>query len=189
MHAISRVSVLAAALGIVFVPLALAAGDVASGPAAGEELAPLKIDVVTGGQQGKQLDYVAHRKDEPTIYVLVREWDRPVARFLKQLDGVLPQESARATAVAAWLTDEKQQTKDYLPRAQQSLSLQNTDLAVFTGDKAGPDGWAINSTARLTVVVAAKGKVVASFGYLSVNETDVPEVRAALKKAVAAKSR
>jgi hypothetical protein len=35
----------------------------------------------------------------------------------------------------------------------------------------------------VTAIVAGKGKVAASFGYRSINDTDVPEVRAALKKA------
>jgi hypothetical protein len=33
-------------------------------------------------------------------------------------------------------------------------------------------------------VVACKGRVVKSFGYLSLNETDAPEVVEALKKAI-----
>ena len=44
--------------------------------------------------------------------------------------------------------------------------------------------WAINPDAHLTAVVAHEGKVVKSFGYRSVNETDAPEVVKRLKKAV-----
>jgi hypothetical protein len=55
---------------------------------------------------------------------------------------------------------------------------------VFPGDKAGPKGWGVNPDSHLTVVLASGGKVVATFGYQSVNETDVPKVKEALAKAV-----
>ena len=42
----------------------------------------------------------------------------------------------------------------------------------------------MNPDARLTAVVANKGKVAATFGYQSINETEVPRVKEALKKAI-----
>lgn len=45
----------------------------------------------------------------------------------------------------------------------------------------------MNADAHVTAVVAGKGKVIARFGYLSVNETDAPKVRAAFKKALTKK--
>lgn len=163
------------------------ARDQASGPAAGTKLEPLKALVLTGSLQGKELDLAAERKDAPTLYIFIREFDRPVARYLKVLDGVLPQESAQAAAFAVWLTDEKAATQEYLPRVQGSLKLENSSLALYAGDKIGPDGWGLNPSARVTVVVANQGKAAASFGYMSINDTDVPAAREALKKAVAAK--
>ena len=85
--------------------------------------------------------------------------------------------------VAVWLTDDADKTKDYLPVAQQSLQFQATALACFTGGKAGPEGWGGNADAHATAVVAAGEKVAATFGYRSMNETDVPGVRDALKEA------
>ena len=58
-----------------------------------------------------------------------------------------------------------------------------TALTCFTGNKDGPRDWNINGDAHLTVVVVHEGKVAATFGYRSVNETDVPAVRDVLKKA------
>jgi hypothetical protein len=103
------------------------------------------------------------------------------------LDGAVGEESAEAETEAVWLTDDKEKTRDYLPLAQQSLKMEKTALTVFQGDKLGPDGWNLNGSARVTVVVAMKGKALKSFGYQAVNETDVKAVREALKAAVAAK--
>jgi hypothetical protein len=87
-----------------------------------------------------------------------------------------------AYVVAVWLTDDADKTKDYLPLAQQSLKFKSTALTFFPGEKSGPDGWGINADSRLTVIVADKGRIVASFDYQSVNETNVPEVEKALSK-------
>jgi hypothetical protein len=61
-----------------------------------------------------------------------------------------------------------------------------TALTLLAGDKEGPKGWSVHADARLTAVVANKGKVTARFGYQPVNETDVPRVKEALQKAISA---
>jgi hypothetical protein len=62
-----------------------------------------------------------------------------------------------------------------------------TALTCYPGGAEGPKGWGVNADAHLTAVLANKGKVAATFGYRSLNETDVPAVRDALKKAREAK--
>jgi hypothetical protein len=157
---------------------------VVSGPDKGQKVPALKAFDATGPNKGKEVDYAAERKDRPTVYVFVQadKWDRPMARFLRKLDEAVREEED-ASVVAVWLTDDPDKTKAYLPVAQQSLQLQATALACFTGDKGGPEGWGVNADAHLTAVVANKGKVAATFGFRSLNETDVPAVRDALKAA------
>ncbi len=164
------------------------AQDVASGPAPGEQVPPLKVFDATGSHKDKEIDYSAERKDQPTIYVFIQagRWDRPLARFLKKLDEAVKKDSDDAYVVAVWLTEDPEKTKEYLPRVQQSLQLEATALTCFLGEKAGPKGWDVNADAHLTAVVASKRKVAARFGYRSINETDVPAVRDALHKARAA---
>ena len=69
---------------------------------------------------------------------------------------------------------------NYLPKI--SRYFKGTALTVYDGT-SGPNDWGINSDARLTAVVVQKGKVVKSIGYVSLNETDAPEVIEALKTA------
>jgi hypothetical protein len=107
-----------------------------------------------------------------------------MARFLRKLDQALQEANDDGVLVAVWLTDEPEKTKDYLPVAQEALMLQKTILACFTGDKAGPEDWNMNGDASLTVVVATKGKVAATSGYRSINETDAPAVQDAYQKAL-----
>jgi hypothetical protein len=167
-------------------PTLLARGqDLTSGPDRGATVPTLKVFDATGAQQGKEADYTAERGRKPTIFVFVRadRWTRPMARFLKKLDEALSKEGGDASVVAVWLTDDVDKTKEYLPIAQRSLQFQATALTCFTGGKTGPKGWNINDDAHLTAVVANGGKIAATFGYRSINETDVPGVRDALKKA------
>ncbi len=164
--------------------------DVESGPAVGDKVTALKVFAVVGELENKDVDYAAVRKDKPTVYVFIQadKWDRPMARFLRTLDKEVKKESEDAYVVAVWLTADADKTKDYLPRAQQSLQFENTALTFSKDGKAGPKGWNINDQARLTAVVANKQKVAARFGFVSLNETDVPAVRDALKKSLEKKA-
>jgi hypothetical protein len=157
--------------------------DAVSGPEKDKAVPLLKVFDATGPHEGKEVDYASVRKLKPTVYVFIQadKWDRPMARFLKGLDGALPKVAADAMVVAVWLSDDVAKAKHYLPVAQQSLKLEATALTCFTGEKAGPAAWNINADAHATVVVAQQGKVAAVFGYRSLNETEVPRVRDVLK--------
>jgi hypothetical protein len=164
-----------------------ARAQIESGPRVGEPLKGLRVTIAAGDRVGQEVDFVAERKDRATAYLFVQaeHWSRPIARFVRTLDDELAKgiEGADdAAAVAIWLTEDTGAAKQYLPRALQSLQLQKTTLAVFEGTKSGPPDWSVNDQAHLSVVVVRAGKVVASRGFLSVNETDVPDIVKALKK-------
>lgn len=168
-------------LGLLLSSSWASAQDVPSGPDKGSELPALRVWDVTGPNQGKEVDYKAERKEKPTVYLFIPadKWDRPMARFMRKLDEATQND---AFIVAVWL-GEAEKSKEYLPLAQKSLQLQATALTCFVGDRAGPTGWNVNSDAHLTAVVARNAKVSAVFGYRSINETNVPAVIDALKKA------
>jgi hypothetical protein len=155
---------------------ALAAG-VESGPAKGTAVAALKVYDATGPHADKELDYAADRKGKPTVYVFIvaEKWDRPVARFLRKLDGEV-QKHAGAQIVAVWLTDDVDSTKKYLPLAQQSLQFKATALTCYPVAKHTPEGWGINLEAGVTAVVAKQGKVIGSLGFRTAVEGDVKAV-------------
>ena len=164
-------------LGLLAVGLAHA--DVASGPKEAEKVAPLKVYAVTGDPKDREVDYAELRKEKPTVYVFVsaKEFGRPMFRYIKKLDEDV---GDKGLVVAVWLTDDADKSKEYLPKISQYFK--GAALTVF-GGTAGPKDWGINPDAHLTAVVAHKGKVVKSFGYMSLNETDAPDVVEALKKA------
>lgn len=160
--------------------------EVESGPKAGDKLAELKVRAVVGSIEDKDVDYTKERGDAPTAYLFVNaeKFSRPMNKFIKTLDGQLGDLGDTARAVAIWVGGDADKNKEYLPKIQKSVSYEKTALAVFGGDANGPNGWGINSAAHLTVVIVVKGKVVKSFAYESVNDTDVKDVVATWKKAL-----
>jgi len=163
--------------------VSVVASDAAvAGPADGNEVPSLKVAAVAGLVTGEEKDFAAERKEQPTIYVFVQadKFDRPIGRFLKTLDQELVKNRKDVQVIAVWLTDDAQKSKDYLPKAQQSIQLEQTVWSVFPGEKSGPAGWNIDIAVTVTVVVADGAKVVKSFDFNSINDTVVPEVLAKL---------
>jgi hypothetical protein len=158
--------------------LALAVADVESGPKAGVDVPALKVPMVSGAHEGKDLDIPSDRKADTTVYLFVTsdKFDRPVARFAKTLDGKL----GDAKAYMLWTGGDADKHKDYLPKVQQSLKLEKTDIGYSVN--ATPEGWGLNSDACLTVVIVKDQKVAKVFAYRSVNEKDADTVVESFKK-------
>lgn len=156
------------------------ADDISSGPKVGDKIEGFKADGVVGSVEGKEVDYLAERKGEQTVFVFIPQanFGRPTYRFLKALDDGLPE---KTTGVAIWLNDKKDDAKDYLTRASKSLNFGKISCGAF-GDTAGPKGWGINNDAHMTVVVTKEGKATAVFAYKVVNETDAKKVLEAITK-------
>lgn len=154
-----------------------------SGPGAGTEVASLKVYAVTGDMPGQAVDVVVQRAGRPTLYCFVpkEKWSRPTARLLKKLDGSIGDVAADAAIVAVWVTSDPQQSKDYLPLAQQSLQFGRTTLAVDEINATGPPEWGINTDVDITIVAAKEGQVLKSFALVSPNDTVADEVLAKLK--------
>lgn len=181
--AIGRVASL---LLIAVVMASCAVPGIAAGPDAGEKLPALNLEAMQSDGTFVPVDAATAAADKPVVYLFVKsdKWDRPVARFMKTFDSKLREYSGTATVTAVWLTNDLAQTKDYLPRAQQSLQFEHTTLAAFADDGAGPPSWNITSDVVLTAVIARGGKTVETLIFMSVNETDVASVGEALQKAV-----
>ena len=176
------------------VTLALAALATAAAPAraqskpeVGSQATPFKVFGVTGQFDGKEVELAARPAEHRQLFLFVAAdtWDRPTGRYLKKLDDALLKGIEGVDAIdvyAIWLTATPQDAKDYLPKAQQSMRLGQTSLAVFEGPEQGPDGWGLDPEAYLTAVLVQNGKVTASFAYRSTNDTNVPALVETIRK-------
>jgi hypothetical protein len=171
-------------IGLMVLRACVARADVDSGPKPGEKVPSLKVLSVVGDEENKEIDAAKIRAKKPTLFLFVRadRLTRPIARTMKVLDEAVDKLDGEPKVIAVWLTDEKEKTKEYLPRAQQALKLDATTLALYPELTTGPEHWGINSDADLTVVVADGQKVTARFGFVAPNDTVAREVLAELKK-------
>ena len=168
----------------------VAVADIESGLKSGEKVPALKAFGVVGSVEGKEADFAADRKDAPTVYLFVSAQEggipvggRPLAQFMKTLDKDITKTDEKAKVVAVWLGEKAfEKHKEYIPKINMSLKFEKTSLAAFDGEKSGPNGWGINPDAHLTAIVVKGGKVVKSFAYVTVNDTDVPKVLKELEK-------
>lgn len=158
-------------------------GQVESGPKAGEKVPALKLTVVVGENEGKEIDLPGERKDAPTAYFLVNaeKFSRPMAKFLREIDSKIGDVDDKAAAIAVWVGGDLDKNKDYLPKAQGSLKFGKLWLGVAPAD---PKDWSVNSDAHLTAVLTAGGKVVKTVGFVTVNDTDVKPLLETWKKAI-----
>lgn len=163
--------------------------EVESGPTLGEVVPELKVLAVTGEEENKELDYAAHRGDKLTIYAFVngRQFDRPMARFLKTLDKEVAkladdEKTKEVAIVVVWLTDDHDRIKEYLPLVQQSIKLEKSSLCLFPGSTDGPNGWGANPDAGLTVAIVKDKKPTHRWGFVSTNETLAAKVTEALRQ-------
>ena len=158
--------------------------EIASGPNVGTVVSPLKVFATTGDHAGKELDFTTERSKKPTIYLFLQHerFDRPLARLIKALEKGAIEAGNDSGLVTVFLTSDEVKTKEHLPRIQMSPQFTSNPLVIYPSATMGPDGWSVNTDAQLTALVVNEGKVTASFGYRSANETVAPEILTALKK-------
>jgi hypothetical protein len=174
---------LVVSLALVLASTAQLLADVESGPKAGAKVEALKVLNVVGEHEGKEVDFVAERKDSTTVYLFVNaeKFDRPMNQFIKGLDAKLPDLGDGLSTIAVWYGGDHEKTKTFLPRVQMSVMYANTSLSAYEGEISNLVGWDVNTSAHLTVVVVSKAKVVKSFAYETVNGEDVKAVVEELK--------
>lgn len=159
--------------------------DIESGLKAGEKAPELKAYALVGETRDKTVDYAKERGDLPTVYLFVNaaKFDRPMARYMKELDKKAGDAANQVQMVTVWVGGDFEANKKRIPLIHQSLQFDRSALAAYEGDAPGPNGWGLNPEAHLTTIVVHKGKVIKSFAYQSVNDKDVPAVLTELKKA------
>ncbi len=132
--------------------------DVESGPKAGEKVPVLKAFGVAGSVTEKETDFAKDR-GEGTDRVRVRQAEHFAGRPPASCEN--PRRENRRTRRRGQgggrfglRLRNVEKNKEYLPKVQKSMKFGKSDLAVFTGDKSGPDNWGINPDAHGTVAAA-----------------------------------
>jgi hypothetical protein len=145
--------------------------DVDSGPSVNEAAPALKVKSVVGDQAGQDVEWIATRAADPTIYFFIRfdKISRPAARVLKKTDETLAKHD-KTKAVVVFLADNADEASKRLELIQQSLKFDKTTLCVYANKSESPELWGINADADLTAVQVVDGKVKQRFGWVGPTE-------------------
>jgi hypothetical protein len=173
-------------VGVSLILPAVAADDpVLSGPQPGEKLTPFKVFVATGERKGlSNADLIAEWDGAPAVLVFVHELTRPGAALMRALDAFQQRRAADGLKLGfVFLTRDRTQSEQYLPLAANSLKMA-APLTLSVDGPEGPGSYGLNRHVQMTVLVARKNVVTASFALVQPNETDAPKIWAEVAKLI-----
>jgi hypothetical protein len=155
-----------------------------SGPQAGEALTPFKAVAFSGPRAGREVELPGEFAGKPTVLVFVHEITRPALQLIRPVDHYAARwADLGLNSRVVWLAADPAQAEQFLERARNSLNLKSP-VVIALGGAEGPGNYGLNRNVTLTILVADGGKVAANFAIVQPNETDAPEVLAAVARLV-----
>lgn len=165
------------------------AARVFSGPQVGEKLAGFRFNRVQADESQKPFDPVTTASGKPLLLAFVHKRTRPgiaVVRLLTKYTTGRRREGI--TAAVVFLSDDAPETAAWIKRARRALPA-GAPLGISSDGIEGPGALGLNRKVTLTVLLAAKGKVVANFALVQPSvQVDVPRVLAAIVKVIGGKA-
>ena len=163
----------------------LTAAEPVSGPKVGEKAGGFEVLAATGDRAGKTLDYLAALDKKPVLLIFVRDKDktRPAYGFLRVLDqyGQLRQPEGLEVLIVRVAADQEAAVK-YSQLLNEKLNIKSTAV-VSTAGASGPQEYALNEDAEMTVLLLDKEhKVVSNTARRAPERQDFAEVRTAIDK-------
>lgn len=155
------------AVAALFAPVSyLAAEELKSGPAAGEQIAAFEVVKCAGAEDdgvevGKTLCYRCKYGSSPMVMVFTRDGNGEMAKFIGQLDAAVTKHSDHGLKGFVNLLGEKQ--GDLETQAKKlGKSNKSVPVVVPVDHAKGPEGYALNDEADVTIILAKNGEVVAT---------------------------
>lgn len=155
-----------AVAGLCFPVAFAAAEELKSGPATGEPIAAFEVVKCAGAETdgveaGKTLCYRCKYGSSPMVMVFSRTADGDVAKFVGDLDAAVAKHGDHGLKGFVNLLGAK---KEDLEAKAKKLGKSNKAVPVVVpvDFEKGPEGYALNDEAEVTIILAKKGKVVAA---------------------------
>lgn len=153
---------------------------IASGPARGSALGPLRVAALAGPEAGSEYDLAARCARGPAAILFVHELTRNVAPLLRAFDeqcadlAVIGLRSA--TVLLAADRTAAEQRVPVVSRALQMLA----PMVLSVDGAEGPGGYALHRKAELTLVLAHDGVVTDAFALVDTGRQDLDLLAASL---------
>ena len=166
------------------------AEDVKSGPQAGDPIGAFYVTKVCGAESdgvdaGKNLCYRCKNGARPQVMVFTRSAEKGVADLVQGLDKAVAENSEKQLRVFVnVLSDSKDGAEEELKKLASESKAENIPFVVPNEVENGPEDYGLNSKAAVTVILASKGKVVASHAFSSAKDVNVKAVLGDLSQIV-----
>lgn len=163
--------------------LATAADNLLSGPQVGDVAAGFEVDLATGDDAGKKIDLLERWKDKPVLVLFWSDVNRPsfgLVRLLDKYARLRQPEGLEVLLVRA--TENADEAKKHSKLLYDTYEIK-APAGVTAGGKGGPEGYALNADAGLTVLLLDKEhKVLFNQAKRGPERGDFDEARQAIDK-------
>lgn len=170
---------------LLFSTTQLHADPIFSGPQVGEKLSNFQVRRVFDEKAGSSFDPVKLAAEKPIALVFVHDFTRPSLRLVRAVMTYAAQRKKNGLASCiVFLSDDVTKSEGLLRRARHALP-QGVDIGISLDGPEGPGSYGLNRKVTLTVLVGAKGKVIANFAIVQpdMQEYAVPIAKAMVKAA------
>ncbi len=132
---------------------------IAGGLEVGEGVGAFYVKDVTGPSAGTKLCYRCQYGNKPVVSIFAREMNANVASLVKQIDGVVGDNSGKKMAAfVVVLSDNPEGVEGKLKNVAKSKGITKTPLTTFDGI-TGPPSYNLSKNADVTVMMWVGGKV------------------------------
>ena len=168
-----------------FCSSAAMAKELKSGLKKGASVGPFYVTKCAGAENdgtkiGKNLCYRCKNGSRPQVMVFTRSSDEKVVKLVKQLDKAIDKfEDQQLRAFVNMLGDSKDAATDEVKKLAAASKAKNVPFVVPNEYENGPENYGLNAKAEVTIIVANKGKVLAT---LAVSDADDLKPQAVMGK-------
>jgi hypothetical protein len=143
----------------------LGAERFASGLRPGQRPGPYSSLVSVGPERGQSHCFICETADRPAVIVFARGLSDPLGKLVRGLDKALADhKDAELRAWVTFLSDDQTALDPQVVEWSKKQSVRRVPLAIFE-DLVGPPSYLLNREADVTVLLAAKQKVVKNFAF------------------------
>jgi hypothetical protein len=159
-----KVRLFAAALAAAVLALPVSAGELKSGPQAGEKVpGPFHPVNVTGEHKGEKFCLFCVNGENPVAMVFARESSPELTKLIKKLDeATAKNKEASMGSFVVFLSDKDGLDKELAATAEKN-KIEKTVLSI--DNPAGPKGYEVAKDADVTVVLYVDRKVKANHAF------------------------
>ncbi|GAB5405496.1 MAG: hypothetical protein Aurels2KO_37270 [Aureliella sp.] len=161
---------------------------VKSGLQAGKSLGAFDVVKCAGEEAdnvplGDKLCYRCRNGSRPQVMVFTKSTGKQVTELVKQLDQHIAKfEDEQLRAFVNVLGDSKSSAEKSVKELAKSAKTKSVPYVVPVEFENGPENYALNPKAEVTIIVGNKSKVVANFAYASADKVDIKAVVGSVKK-------